>query len=144
MKDVSVPDLAGKLAVVTGASGGIGLGLAERLAKAGADLVLPVRNPARGEAALARIRLAAPDAMVTLRELDLASLDSVEALADKLTAEGRPINILVNNAGLMWPPTRHLTADGLELQFGTNHIGHLALTARILPLLQAGRARSPP
>jgi NAD(P)-dependent dehydrogenase (short-subunit alcohol dehydrogenase family) len=141
MKDVSVPDLTGKLAVVTGGSDGIGLGLAERLARAGAELVLPVRNPVKGNAALARIRSAAPGAMVILRDLDLASLDSVAELADKLNAEGRPVDILVNNAGLMWPATRHITAEGLELQFGTNHIGHMALVGRILPLLRAGRAR---
>jgi NAD(P)-dependent dehydrogenase (short-subunit alcohol dehydrogenase family) len=141
MKDLSVPDLTGKLAVVTGASDGIGLGLAVRLAQAGADLVLPVRNPVKGGAAATRIRSVAPGAMVTLRELDLASLDSVAALADKLNAEGRPVDILVNNAGVMMPATRHTTADGLELQFGTNHIGHMALVGRILPLLSAGRAR---
>jgi NAD(P)-dependent dehydrogenase (short-subunit alcohol dehydrogenase family) len=141
MKDVSVPDLAGKLAVVTGASDGLGLGLARRLAQAGAELVLPVRNPVKGDAAVTRIRSTDPDAVITLRELDLASLDSVAALADKLTAEGRPIDILINNAGVMMPPSRHTTADGLELQFGTNHIGHVALVGRILPLLRAAQAR---
>lgn len=141
MKDVSVPDLTGKLAVVTGASDGVGLGLAVRLARAGAELVLPVRNPVKGEAAVARVRAAAPGAVVSLRELDLASLDSVAALAEKLNAEGRPIDILINNAGVMSPATRHTTADGLELQFGTNHIGHVALVGGILPLLRAGRAR---
>ena len=141
MKDVSVPDLTGKLAVVTGASDGVGLGLAVRLARAGAELVLPVRNPVKGGAAVARIRSAAPGAVVSLRELDLASLDSVAALADTLNGEGRPIGILINNAGVMAPATRHTTADGLELQFGTNHIGHMALVGRILPLLRAGRAR---
>jgi NAD(P)-dependent dehydrogenase (short-subunit alcohol dehydrogenase family) len=143
MKDlsVSVPDLTGRRAVVTGASDGIGLGLATRLAQAGADLVLPVRDPVKGEAAVARIRSAAPGAVVTLRDLDLASLDSVAALSDTLNAEGRPVDILVNNAGVMSPATRHTTADGLELQFGTNHIGHMALVGRILPLLIAGQAR---
>ena len=141
MKDVSVPDLTGKLAVVTGASDGVGLGLAVRLARAGAELVLPVRNPVKGSAAVARIRSAAPGAVVSLRELDLASLDSVAALADTLNGEGRPIGILINNAGVMAPATRHTTADGLELQFGTNHIGHMALVGRILPLLRAGQAR---
>ncbi|MGJ6964646.1 SDR family oxidoreductase [Streptosporangium sp. G11] len=141
MKDVSVPDLTGKLAVVTGASDGVGLGLAVRLARAGAELVLPVRNPAKGEAAVARVLSAAPGAVVSLRELDLASLGSVAALAERLNAEGRPIDILINNAGVMSPATRHTTADGLELQFGTNHIGHVALVGRILPLLRAGRAR---
>ncbi|WP_329084113.1 MULTISPECIES: SDR family oxidoreductase [unclassified Streptosporangium] len=141
MKDVSVPDLTGKLAVVTGASDGVGLGLAVRLARAGAELVLPVRNPVKGEAAVTRVRSAAPGATVSLRELDLASLGSVAALAERLNAEGRPIDILVNNAGVMSPATRHTTADGLELQFGTNHIGHVALVGGLLPLLRAGRAR---
>ena len=143
MKDlsVSVPDLTGRRAVVTGASDGIGLGLATRLAQAGADLVLPVRDPVKGEAAVARIRSVVPGAVVALRDLDLASLDSVAALSDALNAEGRPVDILVNNAGVMSPATRHTTADGLELQFGTNHIGHMALVGRILPLLVAGRAR---
>ncbi|MEU8207063.1 SDR family oxidoreductase [Streptosporangium sp. NPDC049046] len=141
MKDVSVPDLTGKLAVVTGASDGVGLGLAVRLARAGAELVLPVRNPVKGEAAVARVRAAAPGAVVSLRELDLASLASVAALAEKLNAEARPIDLLINNAGVMAPATRHTTADGLELQFGTNHIGHVALVGGILPLLRAGQAR---
>ncbi|MFC4592529.1 SDR family oxidoreductase [Sphaerisporangium corydalis] len=141
MKDVSVPDLTGRLAVVTGASDGIGLALAARLARAGAELVLPVRDHAKGEAAVARVRAAAPGALVALGELDLASLASVAEFAGKLNAGGRPVAILVNNAGVMAPATRHTTADGLELQFGTNHIGHVALTARILPLLRAGRAR---
>lgn len=141
MKDAAVPDLTGKLAVVTGASDGIGLALAVRLAQAGAELVLPVRNAAKGSAAVSRIEAAAPKAGVTLRDLDLASLDSVAGLADELNAEGRPVDILINNAGLMAPATRHTTADGMELQFGTNHIGHLALVGRILPLLRAGQAR---
>ncbi|MGI8331709.1 SDR family oxidoreductase [Actinomadura scrupuli] len=141
MKDVSVPDLTGRLAVVTGASDGIGLGLAVRLAQAGADLVLPVRNPAKGRAAVTRVLAAAPGATVSVGELDLASLESVAAFAGKLNAEGRPVDILINNAGVMAPATRHTTSDGLELQFGTNHIGHLALVGGILPLLRAGQAR---
>jgi NAD(P)-dependent dehydrogenase (short-subunit alcohol dehydrogenase family) len=141
VEDVSVPDLTGKLAVVTGASDGLGLGLAVRLARAGAELVLPVRNPAKGAAAIERVRAALPEAAVSIRTLDLASLDSVAALADGLNREGRPVHILINNAGVMMPATRHTTVDGLELQFGTNHIGHVALTGRILPLLAAGRAR---
>jgi NAD(P)-dependent dehydrogenase (short-subunit alcohol dehydrogenase family) len=141
MDEPTTPDLHGKVAVVTGASDGVGLGLAERLARAGAELVLPVRNAAKGETALERIRSAVPDARVSLRDLDLASLASVEALADTLREEGRPIGILVNNAGVMTPPTRHTTQDGFELQFGTNFLGHMALTARLLPLLRAGRAR---
>jgi NAD(P)-dependent dehydrogenase (short-subunit alcohol dehydrogenase family) len=127
-----------KLAVVTGASSGVGLGLATRLAAEGAELLLPVRDPAKGEAAVARIRAEAPQARVTLAALDLASLASVAAFAETVD---RPVDVLINNAGVMAPPVRHTTADGLELQFGTNHIGHFALTARLLPQLRAGRAR---
>ncbi|MFC5667510.1 SDR family NAD(P)-dependent oxidoreductase [Kitasatospora misakiensis] len=98
MKDMTVPDLHGKLAVVTGASDGIGLRLAERLARVGADVVLPVRNAAKGAAALERIRADAPGAKVSTRVLDLASLASVADLADTLLAEGRPVDLLINNA----------------------------------------------
>ncbi|MFD8692864.1 SDR family oxidoreductase [Streptomyces sp. NPDC059651] len=140
MNEVPEPDLRGRLAVVTGASDGVGLGLAARLARTGAELVLPVRNAAKGAAALERIRAHVPDARVSTRTLDLASLASVEALAGTLNAEGRPINLLINNAGVMAPPVRHTTEDGYELQFGTNYLGHVALTGRLLPLLRAGRA----
>lgn len=139
--DIPVPDLAGRLAVVTGASDGVGLGLAARLAGAGAEVVLPVRNPRKGEAALAKIREQHPDAVVSLRELDLSSLASVAAVVDQLSEEGRPIHILVNNAGVMTPPERQTTKDGFELQYGTNHLGHFALVAGLLPLLRAGKAR---
>jgi len=139
--DITVPDLTGQFAIVTGASDGIGLGLAGRLAAAGADVVLPVRNPTKGAAALARIRAATPGATVSTRELDLSSLASVATFSDRLNAEGRPINLLINNAGVMTPPTRQTTQDGLELQFGTNYLGHFALVAHLLPLLRAGKAR---
>nr|WP_062339328.1 SDR family oxidoreductase [Herbidospora sakaeratensis] len=139
--DITVPDLSGKRAVVTGASDGIGLGLATRLAAAGADVLLPVRNPGKGEAALAAIRRSAPHAKVSLRTLDLSSLASVAALGQTLLEEGRPVHILINNAGVMTPPDRQATADGFELQFGTNHLGHVALVAHLLPLLRAGQAR---
>ncbi|GGO04333.1 SDR family oxidoreductase [Micromonospora parathelypteridis] len=139
--DLTVPNLTGKLAVVTGGSDGLGLGLATRLARAGAEVVLPVRNPAKGAAALEAVRAAAPGATVSTRELDLASLDSVAALADTLLGEGRPIHFLINNAGVMTPPTRNATAEGFELQLGTNHLGHFALNGRLLPLLRAGQAR---
>ncbi|MGW4944086.1 SDR family oxidoreductase [Actinoplanes sp. NPDC004185] len=136
-----VPDLTGKLAVVTGASDGVGLGLATRLAGAGAEVVLPVRNRRKGDAAVGRIRQQHPRAAVSLRDLDLSSLDSVAALGATLRAEDRPIHILVNNAGVMTPPERQSTADGFELQFGSNHLGHFALVSQLLPLLSAGRAR---
>ncbi|GAB3451481.1 SDR family oxidoreductase [Streptomonospora sediminis] len=139
--DITVPDLSGKRALVTGASDGMGLGMATRLAAAGAEVVLPVRNPRKGAAAISRIEQAAPGAQVSLRELDLASLSSVAALGETLREEDRPIHILVNNAGVMTPPDRQTTADGFELQFGINHLGHFALVGALLPLLRAGRAR---
>lgn len=139
---VTVPDLSGKLAVVTGANSGLGFGLARRLAAAGADVVLAIRNRAKGEAAIAQIRDTVPDAKLTIRSLDLSSLSAVAAFGDELNADGRPIHILLNNAGVMTPPDRDTTADGFELQFGSNHLGHFALTAHLLPLLRAaGDAR---
>ena len=138
--DISVPDLAGKLAVVTGASDGVGFEIASRLARAGADTVLPVRNLQKGEAAAARIRERTTDATTDVRPLDLSSLDSVSAFADGLLRDGRPIDILILNAGVMNPPTRRLTADGFELQLATNHLGHFALIAGLMPLLREGRA----
>ncbi|NQX26084.1 SDR family oxidoreductase [Microbacteriaceae bacterium VKM Ac-2854] len=139
--DITIPELSGRRAVVTGGSDGIGLRIATRLAAAGADLVLPVRNAHKGEAAIATIRRAAPNASVTLRELDLSSLASVADLGATLRDEGAPIHLLINNAGVMTPPERQLTADGFESQFGTNHLGHVALIAQLLPLLRAGGAR---
>ncbi|GIJ09314.1 SDR family oxidoreductase [Micromonospora andamanensis] len=138
---LTVPDLSGKLAVVTGASDGVGQVLAARLAAAGAEVVLPVRNRHKGEATLARIRQQHPGATVSLRDLDLSSLTSVAALGATLRDENRPIHILINNAGVMTPPNRQLTADGFELQFGCNHLGHFALVSQLLPLLRAGHAR---
>jgi NAD(P)-dependent dehydrogenase (short-subunit alcohol dehydrogenase family) len=138
--DITLPDLSGRRAVLTGGSDGIGR-IATRLALAGAELLLPVRNPRKGEAAIAGIRRTAPSAKISLRQLDLSSLESVNALADTLRGEGDPIHLLINNAGVMTPPTRQTTVDGFESQFGVNHLGHFALVAGVLPLLQAGRAR---
>ncbi|BBX35630.1 short chain dehydrogenase [Mycolicibacterium mageritense DSM 44476 = CIP 104973] len=139
--DVAIPELTGRLAVVTGGSDGVGLGLAQRLAAAGAEVILPVRNPDKGRAAVDRITAAVPGAAVSTRRLDLSSLQSVADLAGELVAEGRPIHLLINNAGVMNPPTRQATVDEFELQWGTNHLGHFALTARLQPLLVAGNAR---
>jgi NAD(P)-dependent dehydrogenase (short-subunit alcohol dehydrogenase family) len=139
---VTVPDLTGKLAVVTGSNSGLGLGLVTRLSAAGADVVMAIRNRAKGEAAVEQIRAGVPDAKLTLKQLDLSSLGSVKALGEELNAEGRPIDILINNAGIMQPPQRATTEDGFELQFGGNHLGHFALTGHLLPLLRAaGDAR---
>jgi NAD(P)-dependent dehydrogenase (short-subunit alcohol dehydrogenase family) len=139
--DITVPDLSGKVAVVTGASDGVGSVLAARLAAAGAEVVMPVRNRRKGEAAIARIKQRHPDAVLSLRDLDLSSLGSVAALGATLIGESRPIHIRINNAGVMTPPERQATADGFELQFGSNHLGHFALVSYLLPLLRAGRAR---
>jgi NAD(P)-dependent dehydrogenase (short-subunit alcohol dehydrogenase family) len=139
--DINVPNLTGRLALVTGASDGIGLGLARRLAAAGAEVIMPVRNEPKGLIALEGIKEAVPGAKVSTRRLDLSSLQSVADLATQLIAEDRPIHIVINNAGVMTPPTRHVTVDGLELQFATNHLGHFALVGQILPLLQRGCAR---
>jgi NAD(P)-dependent dehydrogenase (short-subunit alcohol dehydrogenase family) len=133
---VDVPDLTGRLAVVTGASDGLGFGLADRLARAGAEVIMPVRNPTKGAAARDRIK-----GRASTRDLDISSLASVADLAKQLNHEGRPIHILINNAGVMTPPDRHTTPDGYELQFATNFLGHFALVAQVLPLLRAGRAR---
>jgi len=138
---IQIPELHGRLAVVTGASDGIGHVIATCLARAGADVVMPVRTPAKGEQAAAQIRSRAPGADVSTRVLDLSSLDSIGTLVDRLTTEGRAIDILINNAGVMTPPNRQLTNDGFELQFGTNHLGHFALTLGLLPLLREGNAR---
>lgn len=139
--DISLPDLSGKLALVTGGSDGVGLGIAGRLAAAGAEVVLPVRNPRKGEAAIGRIRGEHSRTAVSLRTLDLSSLESIAGLGEAMRSEGRPIDILIGNAGVMTPPDRQVTVDGFELQFGTNHLGHFALVAHLLPLLRAGRAR---
>jgi NAD(P)-dependent dehydrogenase (short-subunit alcohol dehydrogenase family) len=136
----TVPDLTGKLVIVTGANSGLGFGLARRLSTAGADVVMAIRNRAKGEAAIEEIHATVPDAKLTIKSLDLSSLASVAALGEQLNAEGRPIDILINNAGVMTPPERDTTADGFELQFGSNHLGHFALTGRVLPLLRAAAA----
>lgn len=139
--DITLPALTGRLAVVTGGSDGIGLVIARRLAGAGAEVVLPVRNPSKGQAAVSAVREAVPDARVSTRPLDLASLASVAALGRTLREEGRPLHLLVANAGVMTPPEPRRTQDGLELQLGTNHLGHVALVAHLLPLLREGHGR---
>ncbi len=139
--DITIESLAGRRAVVTGGSDGIGLRIVTRLAQAGAELVLPVRNTGKAEAAVARIIETAPDAQITILPLDLSSLESVATFGDAMTRDGRPINLLINNAGVMTPPNRQTTNDGFELQFGTNHLGHFALVGHLLPLLKAGHAR---
>ena len=136
-----VPDLTGRTALVTGANSGIGLVEARVLAQHGADVVLAVRRPEAGEEAAERIRRTGAPGRVVVEELDLASLESVRALADRLGERvGGRLDLLLNNAGVMTPPRHRETRDGFELQFGTNHLGHFALTGRLLPLLLAADA----
>ncbi|GAA1592839.1 SDR family oxidoreductase [Kribbella sancticallisti] len=135
-----VPDQTGRYAVVTGANSGTGKETVRRLAGAGARVVMAVRTIAKGEQARAEILAQYPDAHLDVRRIDLADLASVEEFAAGLIADGTPIDLLVNNAGVMAPPTRMTTADGFELQFGSNFLGPFALTLRLLPLLLSAPA----
>ena len=136
----SIPDLAGRTAVVTGASSGIGEVAAQVLAAHGAHVVLAVRDEARGQAAAGRIRARHAGAKLDVRIVDMASLASVAAFAERAVAEYPRIDILLNNAGLGLQNKRAVTADGFERQFGTNHLGHFALTGRLIPALLAAPA----
>lgn len=126
-----IPDQSGRVAIVTGANTGLGYHTAAGLAQQGAHVVLAVRNLEKGNAALARIVAAHPKADVTLAQLDLSSLDSVRHVAEALRANYPRIDLLINNAGVMYTP-KQVTADGFEMQFGTNHLGHFALTGLLL------------
>jgi NAD(P)-dependent dehydrogenase (short-subunit alcohol dehydrogenase family) len=141
MRWTDVPELAGRVAVVTGANGGLGLETARLLAGANVHVVMAARDQVKAAAAAASVRASHPSASVEVVPLDLGSLDSVAEAAAQITTAHRNIDILVNNAGLMGIPERR-TADGFEMQFGVNHLGHFALTAHLLPaLLRADAAR---
>jgi len=127
-------NLSGRTVLVTGASSGIGLAVARRLAAAGARTLLACRSDERAAAALATIRASVPAARAEYVRLDLACLESVEEAAAEIADRAGELDVLVNNAGVMTPPPGH-TADGFETQIGTNHLGHFALTGRLLPLL---------
>ena len=132
-----VPDQHGRIALVTGANSGIGFHAALELARKGADVLLASRDPGRGRAARLAILQQVPAASVELVQLDLADLDSVQRLASQVLDRGGGLDLLINNAGVMAVPRRQTTAQGFELQFGTNHLGHFALTGRLLPALLA-------
>jgi NAD(P)-dependent dehydrogenase (short-subunit alcohol dehydrogenase family) len=132
----NVPDQRGRVAVVTGANTGLGFDTARVLAARGASVVLAVRSIEKGKQAAERIAAAAPGAEVTVQQLDLSSLASVRAAAAELGARHPAIDLLVNNAGVMYTP-RQKTADGFDLQFGTNHLGHFALTGLLLDRMLA-------
>ncbi|BAX90820.1 SDR family NAD(P)-dependent oxidoreductase [Mycobacterium shigaense] len=129
-----IPDQTGRVAVVTGANTGLGYETALTLAEHGAHVVLAVRNLDKGKDAVARITATSPQADVALAELDLTSLQSVRAAAEQLRSNYDRIDLLINNAGVMYTP-KLTTKDGFELQFGTNHLGHFALTGLLLDRL---------
>jgi NAD(P)-dependent dehydrogenase (short-subunit alcohol dehydrogenase family) len=136
-----IPDQHGRVAVVTGANGGLGLATARALAAAGAEVVIAARNQERAAEAMERIQAAVPAASLAIVKLDLGSLDSVKAAAEEVLASHEAIDLLVNNAGVMGIPQSR-TTDGFEMQFGVDHLGHFALTALLLPaLLKAPAAR---
>lgn len=134
----NIPPQNGRCAVVTG-TGGLGFEDALALARAGAEVIIAGRHPGKGADAVAQIRQAVPTANVRFELLDLAILASVADFATRLRAQRTSLDLLINNAGVMTPPTRRTTADGFELQFGTNYLGHFALTAHLMPLLRAGK-----
>jgi len=129
--DSTAPSLAGKTAIITGPTG-LGFEIARGLAACGAAIILAGRNPGKGGDAVAAL----PHAQARFELLDLSDLTSIRHFAERMEVQSDAIDILVNNAGVMMPPVRQTTADGFELQFGTNHLGHFALTARLLPLLR--------
>ena len=132
-----IPDQTGRVAVVTGANGGLGLVTARALARAGAHVVMAARDQDKAAAARREVMAAAPGASVEVRELDLASLDAVRACAEAIVDDHEHVDLLVNNAGVMAVPEQ-ATADGFELQLGVNHLGHFVLTRHLLPALLRG------
>jgi NAD(P)-dependent dehydrogenase (short-subunit alcohol dehydrogenase family) len=133
-----IPSQDGKTAIITGATGGLGFETALALAGAGATVVLTGRNDAKGQNAIQRIRGQFPNAKISYQTLDLASLASIADFAARFAAAHVSLDLLINNAGVMALPKRQTTADGFEMQFGTNYLGHYALTARLLPQLRRG------
>jgi NAD(P)-dependent dehydrogenase (short-subunit alcohol dehydrogenase family) len=131
----NMPNLAGKVAVVTGANSGLGYEVARALASKGATVVLAVRDPGKGSSAVEKAQADCPDAALHVIRLDLAELNSIHAFAEAFGRQHSSLDILVNNAGLMATPFG-LTADGFEMQFGVNHLGHFALTGMLLPQLR--------
>lgn len=137
-----IPSQAGKRILITGANSGIGYYAAFTLARKGAHVILACRDRRKGEVALTRLATEAPGTGTELAILDLASLASVRDFAARQLDGGQPIDILINNAGVMAPPKHRQTADGFELQFGTNVLGHFALTGLLLPALQQAAAQT--
>jgi NAD(P)-dependent dehydrogenase (short-subunit alcohol dehydrogenase family) len=135
-----IPDQHGRTAIVTGANSGLGRVVARELAKRGAIVIIASRDHAKGAEAAREITAAFPSSNVEAAQLDLANLGSIRAFAERIRAGNDHIDLLINNAGVMAAPHRR-TADGFELQLGTNHLGHFALTGLLLPLLDEPDAR---
>ena len=133
-----IPDLTGKTAIITGGNSGVGFETAVELAKHGATTILACRSSSRGEAALDRIKESAPSAQIRLMPLELGDLASIDTFAECFTTEYENLDLLINNAGIMATPYRE-TVDGFESQFGTNHLGHFALTAKLMPAITASQ-----
>lgn len=131
----SIPDQSGRVAIVTGANTGIGYETARALARKGAWVILACRDLQKASAAAERIQAEHPSGSVQAQQLDLSDLDSVARFAERFVGEHDRLDLLINNAGVMVPPASR-TKQGFELQFGTNHLGHFALTAHLLPLLR--------
>jgi NAD(P)-dependent dehydrogenase (short-subunit alcohol dehydrogenase family) len=135
MATPEIPSQLGKTAVVTGSTGGLGYETVLALAKAGADIILTGRDDRKGQSALGKISREVIGARIRYEHLDLASLASIADFAQRMQVR-QSLDLLINNAGVMALPRRQTTADGLEMQFGTNYLGHFALTARLMPLLR--------
>lgn len=133
-----IPSQRGRSAIVTG-TGGLGYETALELAKHGAEVIIAGRNAAKGAEAVSKIRNSIATANIRFEELDLASLSSVRAFGERMNGARQSLDLLINNAGVMTPPTRQTTKDGFELQFGTNYLSHFALTAHLMPLLRKGK-----
>ncbi|UYM07116.1 oxidoreductase [Solicola gregarius] len=136
----NIPDLHGNWTMITGPTGGLGVHTSLELARRGSNIILAARNLERAREVASQIHATAPGVAVDVVPLDLGELTSVRSATDLIRRDHKRIDVLINNAGVMAPPERR-TADGYELQIGTNHIGHFALTARLWPLLQESRSR---
>lgn len=133
---VNIPQRDKGLALITGSTEGVGFEDALALSSAGWNVIMMGRNAEKGSESIVKIHKINPKAKVSFEKIDLADLSSIKAFASRMNSKGQAIDLLINNAGVMTPPKRLGTADGFELQFGTNHIGHFALTAQLLPLLR--------
>lgn len=134
----NIPNQQGRSAIITG-TGGLGFEDALALARAGGEVIIAGRNADKGAEAVSKIRAAVPNANVAFEVVDLASLASVKTFGERMLAKRQSLDLLINNAAVMTPPTRKSTSDGFELQFGTNYLGHFALTAHLFPLLRKGK-----